>query len=295
VSDVASVDVEACRSVLHQRARSFRWATLFLDPGRRDDVAILYAFCRAVDDAADDGRDAERAAMDLDVLERGLVGGDAPLARAVRAVASRRGLPIDAARDLIRGARRDLGPVRIETDDDLLEYGYLVAGTVGRMACALLGAVHPSAEPHAIHLGIAMQITNVCRDVAEDAAAGRVYLPEARLRRAGTSQEEILRGTASREAVAAVVRDLLELADAYYRSGDDGLAYLPPRPRLAATIASRLYRAIGLRLLASGADPLAGRAVVPPWSKLAWGASAVVAWLFGCLRRGAWSPTSPAA
>ncbi len=269
----------ASHAVMARHARSFRLAACFLAPAARDDAAILYAFCRAVDDAADDAPDRETAIRSLALLERGLRGQEPGIAAHVRDLGARRAMPLAAAFELIEGARSDLGTVRMVDDAALLHYAYLVAGTVGSMMCSILGARAARARDRAIDLGIAMQLTNICRDVKEDAAMGRVYLPTTRLARAGTSAEAVLAGTAPSPAIARVVGDLLELADGYYASADVGVRDLPARSRLAVLVASRVYRAIGVRLRARGCDPMRGRVIVPPWGKLAWTCSALLAWV----------------
>lgn len=145
--------------------------------------------------------------------------------------------------------------------------------------CPLLDVRSATAQRHAADLGMAMQITNICRDVAEDARRGRVYLPADRLRGAGIEPEQVLDGSVDRSALAGVIRSLLERADSLYESGDQGARFLPSRARLAVLIASRLYRAIGLELLRQGGDPFRRRAVVPSWSKIRWAFVALVAWL----------------
>jgi len=124
------------------------------------------------------------------------------------------------------------------------------------------------------------------QDVLEDAERGRVYLPESRLRAAGGSQEELLRG-GSREAARTVVADLLTLAEEYYRSADHGLRYIPARSRAAIGAAGRMYRAIGLKLAARSYDPFAGRAFVGLPGKVRWTLSGVVrAWIAPWAHRG---------
>lgn len=269
--------VSESRDVLAERARSFRWAAAFLPRRRHDEAAILYAFCRAVDDAADESADRATATRALRRLEDALrtEQDDRTVAGAVRALITRGEVPESAALQLIEGARGDLSRVRVSDDGELLRYAYRVAGTVGLMMCSVLGVDDPRAFPHAIDLGIAMQLTNICRDVLEDAERGRVYLPATRLCAAGTSQEALISGTADRRAVARVVCDLLELAEVYYASADAGLRYIPRRARLAILVASRLYRAIGLALASQGGDALRGRTVVPWYQKLAWSVRAL--------------------
>ena len=256
--------VRASRQVLATHARSFRWASKFLPADRRDDAAVVYALCRLIDDTADEATDRDHAAAHLDVLRRELRGGlDArPLVGAFLEVAASRDLDVRFALELIAGVESDLGEVLLMTDADLLRYGYRVAGTVGLMMCAVLGVTERDAHAHAIDLGVAMQLTNICRDVLEDAERGRVYLPAERLLAAGISQPALVDDPTDpslRPGVATVVRDILDLADAYYASADLGMRFIPTRSRLAIVVASRLYRAIGHKLHRRGGDALAGR------------------------------------
>lgn len=261
-------------AVLASRARSFRWASWFLPAERRGQAALLYALCRLVDDTADEAPDPARARQELEALRAELRGeGPRPLVAACRGILDQAGL--QAAEHLIEGALTDLEPVCMADDAELLRYCYRVAGTVGLMMLPVLGVHARVARAHAVDLGIAMQLTNICRDVAEDRGLGRVYLPRRRLEAAGTQPEALLRGEAPREAVAEVVRGLLGLAERYYQSGDAGMRYIPWRCRVAILVASRVYRAIGLGLLERGGDALAGRVVVPWTGKLRWSLAAL--------------------
>ena len=269
----------ASHAVFRRKARTFWWAGLLLPRSVRDDAATVYAFCREVDDTGDETLDAADANLALEALSNEVQGlaEPRPLVAEFRAVASRRGLPLEAATELIAGVRGDLGVVRVADDAELVRYCYRVASTVGLMMCAVLGVRRREALPHAVDLGIAMQLTNICRDVAEDAARGRVYLPADRLRRAGVEPESLLHGRAAAVRVATVVADVLALADSYYRSADGGMRDIPWRFRPAILVASRTYRAIGVRLRRASSDALAGRTVVPWPEKLAWGVRAVAA------------------
>jgi phytoene synthase len=253
--------VQDSRAVLSKHARSFKWASRFLAPEQRDDAAVVYAFCRLVDDTADEAADDERAAIQLGLLRDELLGKSParPLVSEFLAVADRRSMDLRYALELIEGVKSDLGEVIFETDAQLLRYCYRVAGTVGLMMCAVLGVDDPDALPHAIDLGVGMQITNISRDVLEDAERGRVYLPAERLRAAGVEPEDLLEGRADAAGVAQVVDDLLALAEVYYGSADRGLAAIPARSRFAILVAARLYRAIGLKIRRNGCRVLEGR------------------------------------
>lgn len=265
-------------AVFRRKARTFWWASRLLPPSVRDDAATMYAFCRMVDDMGDEADDPSAAELALEALSNEVEGRTQPrpIVAELRAAAERLGLPMDAASELIAGVRGDLGVVRMADDADLVRYCYRVASTVGLMMCGVLGVRCREALPHAIDLGIAMQLTNICRDVAEDAARGRVYLPATRLRSAGIDPEDVVRGKADPERVAIVVRSVLALADRYYWSADGGMRDIPWRFRPAILVASRTYRAIGVRVRRRRSDP-AVRTVVPWPEKLAWSAAAVAA------------------
>ncbi len=278
---VAPEVLRSSRATLARKARTFHFAAHLLPASVRDDAAVVYAFCRRVDDAADEATDPDTAARALDRLDAELRGDvpPGPLVAAFRETAARCDLPLDSAHELIVGVRSDLGEVRIEDDAELLRYCYRVAATVGLMMCGVLGVRCRDALPHAVDLGIAMQLTNIARDVAEDAANERIYLPAARLRAAGVDPAALLAGTADPRRGAAVVGDLLALADRYYRSADAGMRDIPWRPRQAILVASRTYRAIGVELRRRACDTLAGRTVVGWPGKLLWGSRALAA---GC-------------
>jgi phytoene synthase len=266
--------------VLRTRARSFRWGQAFLAPAQADDAAIVYALCRLIDDTADEADDNDVARRDMAALQRELRGEAAarPIVAAYLEVAKRCGIHEAAAHHLCDGCMADLDTVRVASDDALIQYSYRVAGTVGLMMCGVLGVDDARALPHAVDLGIAMQITNICRDVAEDAANGRCYLPATRLQAAGVTQDEVIAGTADEAAVFSVVQDLLQLAERYYASADVGMHWIPVRARLAILVAARLYRAIGLKTLKRGPDAVSSRTVVGPTAKMGWVMAATAAW-----------------
>jgi phytoene synthase len=195
-------------------------------------------------------------------------------------VVARRDVPLDAALELVEGCTMDLGRVRVPDEERLLRYAYLVAGTVGRMMTSVLGSRSESAIPHAISLGIGMQLTNIARDVAEDAANDRVYLPATWLAELGIDQERVARGTADRTKLVLVVRRLVALAERYYRHGEAGLAYLPWRTRIGIGVASRVYRAIGHTVARRGEPALTERTVLSPLARLRHAVGGIVLSIF---------------
>ena len=270
----ASTDFE---SVLRAGSKSFSFAARFLPKRDRADAAVVYAFCRLTDDAADEAPDTDAGREAVSRLSEELHGRrpPGPVVDAFLEVAARRRIDLRHADELLAGVRSDLGEVRLADDAALVRYGYQVAGTVGLLMCPIIGVGRAEAYPFAVDLGVAMQLTNICRDVLEDARRGRVYLPRTRLERAGLTPEHLLderirQDPARRRAVAQVVSGVVRLADRYYGSGDLGMRYIPIRPRVAILVASRVYRAIGHKLSARGCDVLAGRTVISKGEKIGW-------------------------
>lgn len=258
--------VASSHGALAYHGRSFHLAGRLLPVASRDDAAVCYAFCRMADDAVDEAPDADAAHAALAAVRAELAGRaePRPLVAAWRALEARRGIPVCAARDLLDGMASDLGEVAVQNDAELLRYCYRAAGTVGLMMAAILGTSERAAAAHAVDLGVAMQLTNIARDVAEDAARGRIYLPAERLAAAGQAPGVPLDAA----PVARVVTDLLAMAERFYDSGLAGLRYLPLRVRPAIGAAAFLYRGIGRALLARGADPLRGRVVLGTGARL---------------------------
>lgn len=259
------------RDVLARGSRSFGFAAHLLRPEQWDDAARVYAFCRLVDDIADDpDRSVSDRQLELEQvrLEVRRVRTPRPEVAGLLLVHARSTLRLDAALALIDGCASDLQRVRVPDDDALIRYSYRVASTVGLLMCGVLGVRRPEALAFAVDLGVAMQLTNICRDVLEDAQGDRVYLPGHRLAAAGTSADALVAGTADPAAVSRVVLQLLDLAERYYASAWDGMRFLPLRARLAILVAARVYRRIGTTLRARGGDALAGRTVVPLPAKL---------------------------
>ena len=273
----APARVEA-RATLRRHGRTFHFAGRLLGPVHGARAARLYAFCRHVDDLADTAKTRE--------------AGSAALAHAALAVRERRALGpetadfLDLMREtgmdaraplaLIEGVTSDLDAVRVSDEAELIDYAYSVAGVVGLMMCDVLDVGDPAAAPFAIDLGMAMQLTNIARDVGADAALGRRYLPGAWV---GEAEPEAIAdpGPALQGALQTATRQLISLAERYYESGEQGLGFLPAHARPAILTAARVYRAIGARIAANGWRSWDRRAVVSGPEKLARAASALAA------------------
>ncbi len=259
------------RSTIAHHSKSFALASALLGARVRDETAVVYTWCRRVDDAIDTPGDPDPVATlvalhaDLDAVYAGETR-EPVLAAFARVVHDRR-IPRSYPDELLAGMAMDASGMRYETLDDLLRYCWRVAGVVGLMMSHVFGVADDRALIRAAHLGIGMQLTNICRDVAEDWGRGRLYLPDEMLAAQGVRSldprpDQPFPAEAV-PAVAAVVRDLLALADRYYRSGDRGVGALPWRAALAVRAARGVYSAIGDRVAATGFDVTAGRAVAP--------------------------------
>jgi 15-cis-phytoene synthase len=269
---------DLARATIQQHSKSFALASRLLPAAAANDAVAIYAYCRHADDAIDLAPPGEQRARlaglraDLDNIYAGLQMDD-PLLSLFQRVAHARGIPRDYLDELLAGMEMDVANVAYERWDKLLRYCYRVAGTVGLMMCHVIGVHASEALIHAAHLGIAMQLTNIARDVREDWERGRLYLPDELLARSGFPVLRRALGqpfpASAVPAVARATATLLDRADAYYRSGDAGLPYLSPRCAFAVGTARRVYARIGDRVRAQGCDPLAGRAVVSRRGKLA--------------------------
>ena len=276
--------VKSCLETLAHHAKSFHFASHVLPARCRVDAAILYTWCRVADDAIDMAPPAEqhdnllRLTRELDSIYAGEAQKD-PVLAAFQKIVRKYDLPREYPAELLAGMAMDLDKDRYASLDELLLYAYRVAGTVGLMMAHVLGVSDPSALRHAAHLGMAMQLTNICRDVREDWDRGRLYLPLDWLAEAGApGLDGHLGGTfppSARRATVKVVKRLLAEADAYYRSGDRGIPALSPRCALGVRTARLLYAEIGAQLALRGYNALAGRAVVPLSRKLSLLAEAV--------------------
>ena len=235
--------------VLAAKGKSFYWARHLLGPKHASRATRLYRFCRYVDDLADEDQSAARSKKNITALRESILSGSTEDVVVQDGLALINACQIDkrAVLDLIAGVWSDTELVRMEDDAHLVQYCYQVAGTVGLMMCKVLDVDHPEAEAFAIDLGIAMQLTNVCRDIQADALVDRRYIPSALVN--GLDPSELIRPSeAHKQVVQQAVATLLNLADDYYQSGERGLSYLPFRARLAILVAARLYREIGQKL-----------------------------------------------
>ena len=251
----AQSETLAPRQALAQYGKSFNWARRFLGQQMGMDAATLYQFCRVLDDMAD-GDIADGPARLLRIqreLSNNQTAKD-PLLNTFQPFLAAKGLSRPVILALIDGLLGDQSEVRLKDEDELLRYCYRVAGTVGLLMCDVLDCSDADAKAYAIDLGIAMQLTNIARDVLEDAHLGRRYLPESWV--GDIAPDAIIQIAAdgnrgARQPINLAVERLLCLADKYYESGLVGCSYLPRRAHLAIAVAAVVYRQIGVKIARS--------------------------------------------
>ncbi len=262
-----NVDWAGCSEIARSYGQTFYFASRFLPPERRRAIHATYAFCRIADDLADRSDDSVAADRALQDWERELDTPVHPVAVAFAATRDRFGVPEAPARELLAGVRMDLAPRRYATWDDLSLYCYRVAGTVGLMVAPILGCQDEDALPHAVALGTAMQLTNILRDIAEDAAQGRLYLPLDDLATFGCDPEAILAGRPSGRFADLLAFEIARARDLYHQA-QQGIPALSPSGRLTTIAGSVLYSSILGKIEDMEYDVFAARARVPTRQKL---------------------------
>lgn len=248
--DQYSIDyIKESNNILSRKGKTFFWAKFLLKQEHADDATRLYRFCRYIDDIGDESDDkafAHQALIKIIDDIKANISSD-PVINDAISLFNKKNIDVRVPIELINGVISDLKLVRIESEDQLLIYCYQVAGTVGLMMSKILDVQDSRAYAHAIDLGIAMQLTNISRDVTEDAIMQRRYIPGGMCH----NLEPNLLINPDKDTKILISRnlsDLLNMADSYYKSGHDGLCFLPLRARMGMAIAAFLYRQIGVKL-----------------------------------------------
>jgi phytoene synthase len=273
---VIDIVASSSREIIRQGSTSFAAAARLFNSRTRDDASMLYAWCRYCDDQIDGqvlghgsiGLEPEQAAERLAVLGQktraALAGEDMSgdhVFEAFQRVALRHEIPERHPIDLLHGFGMDVAGQGYDTLNDVLLYAYHVAGVVGVMMAMIMGVRDSETLRRAADLGLGLQLTNIARDVMDDAAGGRVYLPRDWLREEGVPDGGIT-NPAYRNAVFAVTRRLLDAAEPYYDSARWGLRRLPARSAWAIAAARGLYREIGRNVARGGGAGMDRRATV---------------------------------
>jgi len=279
VPELSAEEARHCQELLRAGSKSFHAASLLLPRRMRLPAAAVYAFCRVADDAIDEADPAAGGApaaliqlrARLDRIYSADPGADL-VDRAFHAVARSYGIPRAAPECLLEGFLWDAEGRAYEDIGQVQAYGVRVAATVGLMMTCLMrpdprwDRFHVLAR--AADLGVAMQLTNIARDVGEDARRGRIYLPAAWLREEGIEPQALLADPRPSPALGRVVARLLDQADVLYARADAGIAMLPWDCRAAIRAARLIYAAIGPVIRRNGCDSVSQRAFTSPGTKL---------------------------
>lgn len=241
------------------RDTSFYYSFLVLPAERRDAIVTVWDACRAIDDAVDEAADRAQAESQLSFWRREIArvfDGAAPESaqgRALQPVARTFELPRRAFEDLVDGVEMDLRRRRYETFEDLREYCWRVASTVGFICLNIFGCRHPGGRDYAMNLGLALQLTNIVRDVKTDLTNGRVYLPQDELRRFGCTESDLAAGIVT-APIRALLAHQLARARSYYDRAAAALPSGEARHLVAAEIMGAIYFGILTRIEARGYD-----------------------------------------
>jgi 15-cis-phytoene synthase len=262
-----------CEKITYRHSRTFHMASSLLPPEKRRGARALYAFCRVTDDIVDDPtQEADQRCVNLEQW-RERVMADCPPDNDLVCLAwadtqMKFNIPIGYARQLIDGCGRDIEQTRYDTFADLAEYSYGVASTVGLMAMHIVGFDGTKeALPYAVRLGVALQLTNILRDVAEDWRNKRVYLPQDELARFGLSDADIERGEVTDDWRAFMAYQV-ERNRRLYDESIDGIALLNAEGRFAIAAAAELYKAILDDIEAHDYDVFSRRSHIPTPGKI---------------------------
>lgn len=284
---IAPADLDHCTAAIRHGSRSFHAASKLLPRRLRDPALALYAFCRLADDAVDLQQEKAGAVLSLhERLDRAYAGRprNAPADRAFAAVIEDFDMPRALPEALLEGLAWDAEGRIYEDLPGLRAYSARVAAAVGAMMCVLMRERRADVLARACDLGVAMQLTNIARDVGEDAAEGRLYLPTDWMVAEGIDPEGFLARPETSPALRALVARLLREADRLYLRAEAGIAALPLDCRPGIYAARLIYAGIGGAVRRAGCDPLAARARTNGAQKLGWlalaglraGASAVM-------------------
>ena len=252
--------IEYCREKARNSGSSFLDGFRFLSPERRDAMTVLYAFCREVDDVADDCTDPAVARttlawwrQDLAKAFQAASAPEHPVNQALQEIVDRYALPQQELEEIINGMEMDLHHDRNHTFADLQYYCHRVAGVVGILIARILGFDNPQTLQYADKMGLALQLTNIIRDVGEDARLGRIYLPQEDLKRFKVSENDIFDAKATPEFAELMRFQAARAGDAYR----EALALLPAedaRSQKAGLVMAGLYYALLQEIIRDGVE-----------------------------------------
>ncbi len=259
--EVCAGDWKLCSEVTRTHGRTFYFSSQLMPPRKRRAIHSAYAFCRIADDLVDRAAElgVDHARDRLQAWEDEVDDPRQPVAIAYAATRDTYRIPSRFTHEMFSGIRMDLDAERYETWDELYVYCYRVAGTIGLITSPILGVKIASATAHAVELGVAMQLTNILRDIGEDAAVGRLYLPLRELASFGVDPESIMTGRPNGDFDSFMAFQIDRARD-YYRRASAGMPALAPSGQFAALASSRMYSRILNQIEAQRYDVFSQRA-----------------------------------
>ena len=277
-----TISYQYCRDVSKMHAKTFYFASRFLPPEKRNACYSIYAFCRYIDDLVDKNifrsLNSEESLQKLaEAVEewrrqlKALYKGeyiDHPIMIALKDTISKFGIPENLPNELIDGVNMDITKTRYENFEDLKIYCYKVASVVGLMTTHVFGFRNDEAFGYAVDLGIAMQMTNILRDIKEDSLQGRIYLPAEEMKMSGYTEDELMRQTQNSSFRELMEYQVKRAAD-YYDVADKGISMLERDSRVAVGLMSRNYRKILNVIKENDFNIFSKRVYVPIHRKLA--------------------------
>ena len=246
-----------CRRITKESAKNFYYAFIALPPEKRSSLYAVYAFCRLCDDAVDepslsmDEKLRRLAEIRQSLKDASTSVSTTPIFIALADTIARYQIPFHLFEEVIKGVEMDLTTSRYNTFEELRTYCYRVASAVGLICVEIYGYQEPKVREYAVDLGLAMQTTNIIRDVREDLEQGRIYLPLDEMKRFGYSEEELKAGVVN-ESFRSFMAFQTDRARGYFRSGLQLIPYLSLRSRASPAVLAALYQRILSRIEASG-------------------------------------------
>ena len=233
---------------IKSEGKSFYWASFFLPKKNRIAASRLYSICRYLDDVADNSK-LDTSSQIKNIFNQIKENESSE----INIFFKKNNINLGILKDLIDGLISDQQNVRVTDEKELIDYSYKVAGTVGLMMLPIINTKDAEARKHAIDLGIAMQLTNIARDVYEDAKMNRLYLPKEWLGQVSISDLiDNKLDDQKRKLIELSIKNLIELSDKFYANGFSGMKFIPLRTRLAIFFAAKIYKGIGEKIKSGG-------------------------------------------
>ena len=233
---------------IKSEGKSFYWASFFLPKKNRIAASRLYSICRYLDDVADNSK-LDTSSQIKNIFNQIKENESSE----INIFFKKNNINLGILKDLIDGLISDQQNVRVTDEKELIDYSYKVAGTVGLMMLPIINTKDAEARKHAIDLGIAMQLTNIARDIYEDAKMNRLYLPKEWLGQVSISDLiDNKLDDQKKRLIELSIKNLIELSDKFYANGFSGMKFIPLRTRLAIFFAAKIYKGIGEKIKSGG-------------------------------------------